>query len=139
MAVQVDDGGGALLRSKIEALGVTVHTGANTKVIGAGETARHRLEFADGSALDTDVVVFSAGIRPRDELARASGLAVGERGGIVVDDACRTSDPNIFAIGECALWKGQHLRSRRAGLPDGAGRREPARRPRARPRSPAPT
>jgi nitrite reductase (NADH) large subunit len=107
MAVQVDDGGGALLRSKIETLGVKVHTGANTKVIGPGETARHRLEFVDGRALDADVVVFSAGIRPRDELARASGLVVGERGGIVVDDACRTSDSNVFAIGECALWKGR--------------------------------
>jgi nitrite reductase (NADH) large subunit len=107
MAVQVDAGGGAVLRAKIEALGVRVHTGANTKSIGPGETARHRLEFADGSALDADVVVFSAGIRPRDELARGAGLAVGERGGIVIDDACRTSDPNVFAIGECALWSGR--------------------------------
>jgi len=107
MAVQVDAGGGALLRSKIEAIGVQVHTGANTKSIGPGQTARHRLEFADGRCLDADVVVFSAGIRPRDELARTAGLAVGERGGIVVDDACRTSDPSIFAIGECALWKGR--------------------------------
>ena len=107
MAVQVDAAGGALLRSKIEALGVRVHTGANTKAISAGENARHRLEFADGNSLDTDVVVFSAGIRPRDDLARASGLALGERGGIVVDDSCRTSDPHIFAIGECALWNGR--------------------------------
>jgi nitrite reductase (NADH) large subunit len=107
MAVQVDASGGALLRSKIESLGVKVHTGANTKSIGPGETARHRLEFADGRALEADVVVFSAGIRPRDELARTSGLVVGERGGVVVDDSCRTSDPDVFAIGECALWKGR--------------------------------
>jgi nitrite reductase (NADH) large subunit len=107
MAVQVDSAGGALLQSKIEALGVQVHTGANTKCISAGDRARHKLEFADGSALETDVVVFSAGIRPRDELARSVGLAAGDRGGIVVDDACRTSDPNIFAIGECALWNGR--------------------------------
>jgi len=107
MAVQVDAGGGALLRSKIEALGVKVHTGANTKSIDAGETLRHKLLFADGSSLETDLVVFSAGIRPRDELARACGLAVGERGGIVIDDRCRTSDPNIHAIGECALWNGR--------------------------------
>jgi nitrite reductase (NADH) large subunit len=57
--------------------------------------------------LETDVIVFSAGIRPRDDLARGSGLTVGERGGIVIDDYCRTSDPNIFAIGECALWRGR--------------------------------
>ena len=65
------------------------------------------MQFADGTALETDLIVFSAGIRPRDELARARGLAVGERGGIVIDDHCRTSDPDIYAIGECALWSGK--------------------------------
>ena len=53
------------------------------------------------------MVVFSAGIRARDELARQCGLAVGERGGIVIDEHCRTSDPDIFAIGECALYRGR--------------------------------
>lgn len=107
MAVQVDDGGGDMLRRKIEALGVTVHTRKNTLEIVDGQTGTHRMRFADGSHLDADMIVFSAGIRPRDELARNAGLAVGERGGIVVDDACRTSDPDIHAIGECALWQGK--------------------------------
>ncbi len=107
MAAQVDDMGGRLLRRKIEALGVGVHTQKNTQKIEDGEQSRHRMVFADGSTLETDVVVFSAGIRPRDQLARDCGLAVGERGGIVVDDACRTSDPAIYAIGECALWNGK--------------------------------
>ena len=107
MAVQVDDAGGAMLRRKIEELGVGVHLSKNTVEITDGEQARHRLVFADGSHLETDMVVFSAGIRPRDELARASGLAVGPRGGIAIDDHCRTSDPDIHAIGECALWNGQ--------------------------------
>ncbi|RKP55915.1 nitrite reductase large subunit NirB [Pararobbsia silviterrae] len=107
MAVQVDDGGGRTLRAKIEELGVTVHTQKNTLEIVDGETGTHRMRFADGSHLDTDMIVFSAGIRPRDELARASGLAVGARGGIVIDDTCRTNDADIFAIGECALWNGQ--------------------------------
>jgi nitrite reductase (NADH) large subunit len=107
MALQVDDGGGGMLRRKIEALGVRVHTGKNTSNIAAGSTARHCMNFGDGSSLETDVIVFSAGIRPRDELARAAGLAVGERGGIVIDDNCRTSDPDIYAIGECALWRGR--------------------------------
>jgi nitrite reductase (NADH) large subunit len=53
------------------------------------------------------MIVFSAGIRPRDEIARISGLEVGARGGIVIDDSCRTSDADIYAIGECALWNGQ--------------------------------
>jgi nitrite reductase (NADH) large subunit len=95
MALQVDDGGGGMLRRKIEALGVRVHTGKNTKNIAAGNTARHCMNFGDGSSLETDVIVFSAGIRPRDELARAAGLAIGERGGVVIDDNCRTSDPDI--------------------------------------------
>jgi len=107
MAVQVDDGGGRMLRTKIEDLGVQVHTAKNTQAIVDGEAARHRMVFADGTHLETDMIVFSAGIRPRDDLARASGLAVGPRGGIVVDDQCRTSDPDVYAIGECALWNGQ--------------------------------
>ncbi|AOZ09569.1 nitrite reductase large subunit NirB [Cupriavidus malaysiensis] len=107
MAVQVDDGGGRMLRQKIEALGVTVHTGKNTLEIVDGEHGTHRMRFADGSHLDTDMIVFSAGIRPRDELARAAGLRVGERGGIAIDDQCLTSDPHIYAIGECALWQGK--------------------------------
>ncbi|MDB5976737.1 MAG: Nitrite reductase large subunit [Nevskia sp.] len=107
MAVQVDDGGGRILRRKIEQLGVTVHTGKNTLEIVDGETCRHRMKFADGSFLETDLILFSAGIRPRDELAKQAGLAMGERGGIVVDDACRTSDPDVYAIGECALYQGR--------------------------------
>jgi len=107
MALQVDDGGGGMLRRKIEALGVKVHTSKNTKSIDAGQDGRHRMSFNDGSALETDVIVFSAGIRPRDDLGRNGGLTVGERGGIVIDDYCRTSDANIYAIGECALWRGR--------------------------------
>ncbi|MBL6750355.1 MAG: nitrite reductase large subunit [Nevskia sp.] len=107
MAVQLDDGGGRILRRKIELLGVTVHTGRNTTAIVDGADARHRMQFADGGALETDLIVFSAGIRPRDELARACGLAVGERGGIVIDEACATSDPDIYAVGECALYSGR--------------------------------
>ncbi|MGQ0501061.1 MAG: nitrite reductase large subunit NirB [Panacagrimonas sp.] len=111
MTVQVDDMGGRLLRRKIEALGVTVHTQKNTLEIvdgaGLGVGGRHKMMFADGSALETDMIVFSAGIRPRDELARASGLTMGERGGITIDNHCRTSDPDVYAIGECALWSGR--------------------------------
>nr|WP_314547489.1 nitrite reductase large subunit NirB [uncultured Massilia sp.] len=107
MAVQVDDLGGRMLRTKIEELGVTVHTQKNTLRIVDGDTATHRMEFADGSVLETDMIVFSAGIRPRDELARATGLAIGPRGGIAIDDACLTSDANVYAIGECAAWNGQ--------------------------------
>ncbi len=107
MAVQVDDGGGAMLRKKIEDLGVFVHTGKNTQQIVAGDQHLHKMIFADGSEIETDVLLFSAGIRPQDALARQSGLVVGERGGIVINDHCQTSDPDIYAIGECALWGGR--------------------------------
>ncbi len=107
MAVQVDEGGGGLLRSRIEALGVCVHTGKNTTRIEDGEAARHRMVFADGGSLETDVIVISAGIRPRDELAKACGLEVAPRGGIVINGDCRTSDTSIYAIGECAAHEGR--------------------------------
>ncbi|MFH8787535.1 nitrite reductase large subunit NirB [Streptomyces roseoverticillatus] len=104
MALQVDDGGGAVLRRRIEDLGVTVHTGAGAQRIetGADGTAQ-ALTLSDGTRLPTDLVIFAAGVRPRDDLARACGLPVGERGGIVVDEHCRTADPAVLAIGECAL------------------------------------
>jgi nitrite reductase (NADH) large subunit len=107
MAVQIDEPAGRVLRARIADLGVGIHTGKNTVEIVDGSQYAHRMRFADGTELETDLVVFSAGIRPRDELARGAGLALGERGGIIVDNACRTSDPAIFAIGECALWNGK--------------------------------
>ena len=107
MAVQVDDGGGAMLRQKIEELGVQVHTGKNTQNIEDGDKHFHKMTFADGDVIETDVLLFSAGIRPQDHLAREFDLEVGERGGIVVNDYCQTSDPHIYAIGECALSGGR--------------------------------
>jgi len=107
MALQLDDSAGRLLRTSIEALGARIHLSRNTKEIIDGEERRHRLVFTDGTHLEADLIVFSAGIRPRDELARAAGLAVGERGGIVIDSHCRTSNPDVYAVGECALWQGR--------------------------------
>ncbi|MFF4754124.1 nitrite reductase large subunit NirB [Streptomyces sp. NPDC002514] len=104
MPVQVDDGGGAALLRTIQEMGLAVHTGVGTQevVVGADGAVRG-MKLSDGSELATDMVVFSAGVRPRDQLARACGLAVGERGGISVDERCRTvTDPRVFAIGECA-------------------------------------
>ncbi|HEO9719161.1 TPA: nitrite reductase large subunit [Morganella morganii subsp. morganii] len=109
MAEQLDALGGEQLKQKIERMGVTVHTGKNTTEItasGSGES-RKVLHFADGSSLETDFVVFSTGIRPRDRLARQCGLAVAERGGLVINDQCQTSDPDVYAIGECASWHGR--------------------------------
>ena len=102
MSRQLDEGAGAMLRRHIEALGLHVHTGTMLERVEPGA-----VRLAGDAVLAADVVVFSAGIRPRDELARTAGLAVGPRGGIVVDDSCRTQDPHVFAIGECALVDGQ--------------------------------
>jgi nitrite reductase (NADH) large subunit len=104
MPVQVDDAGGAILSNKIEELGVSVHTSKSTTEIVNEDGKVTKMLFADGSELATDMIVFSAGIRPRDEIARDCGIAVGERGGIVINDSCETSDSDIYAIGECALY-----------------------------------
>ena len=99
---QLDDKGSAMLVSKIEPLGMRVHLNAETSEI-FGDGRVEGLRFKDHMELKVDMVVISAGIIPRDDLGRSSGLVTGPRGGIVVDDMLRTSDPSVFAIGEVAL------------------------------------
>jgi nitrite reductase (NADH) large subunit len=104
MGVQVDAGGGRLLKSKINDLGVHVHTCMATQEIVEGENCRYKMCFKGGDTLETDMILFSPGIRPYDNLAREFDLDIGPRGGIVINNQCQTSDHNIYAIGECALW-----------------------------------
>lgn len=105
MAEQLDQAGGNQLRQKIESMGVKVHTSKNTlEIAPEGKDARNVMRFADGTELETDFIVFSAGIRPQDKLARDMKLDVVPRGGIAINDFCQTSDENIYAIGECASW-----------------------------------
>jgi nitrite reductase (NADH) large subunit len=106
MPVQLDDAGGQGLSRLIESLGVTVHTGARTEGVAHANGTVVGLDLEAGR-IDAEVVVFSAGIRPRDDLGRAAGLDVAERGGVLVDEQCRTSDQHIFAIGECAAPGGK--------------------------------
>ncbi|MFF1607082.1 nitrite reductase large subunit NirB [Amycolatopsis sp. NPDC058278] len=106
MPLQVDEGGGSMLRRMITALDVTVHTGTSTSSIEA-DGSRLLAKLGNGTELDVDLVVFSAGIRPRDDLARQSGLELGPRGGVLTDASCRTSDPAVYAIGECAAVEGK--------------------------------
>ncbi|GAB3154876.1 nitrite reductase large subunit NirB [Amycolatopsis sp. NPDC004378] len=106
MPLQVDEGGGSLLRRLITNLDVTVHTGTSTDAIEA-DGSRLLAKLGNGTELDVDLVVFSAGVRPRDDLARQSGLEVGPRGGVLTDASCRTSDPAVYAIGECAAVDGR--------------------------------
>ena len=109
MPTQVDEGGGALLRRLVGELGVAVRTGVSVQEIARDARDGQRLlaRLSDGVELDADVVVFSAGIRPADGLARAAGLPMGERGGVLVNPGCRTNDDAIWAIGEVAAVAGR--------------------------------
>ncbi|WP_433601690.1 nitrite reductase large subunit NirB [Nocardia sp. CA-135953] len=110
MPAQVDEGGGAILEKLVTDLGLRVHTGVGTAsietVADAGAAERLRITLSDDSVIDAGLVVFSAGVRPRDQIARDSGVEVGPRGGIITDLGLQTSDPNIYAIGECAAVEG---------------------------------
>ncbi len=105
MPRQVDDEGARILKTKLERLGLKIRTNTNTTEVTGGDCIRG-VRFADHSHIDADMLVISAGIKPRDELAKLSGLEVGPRGGVIVNENMLTSDPNIFAIGECALYNG---------------------------------
>ncbi|EME51594.1 nitrite reductase large subunit [Rhodococcus ruber BKS 20-38] len=106
MPLQVDEGGGALLARLVTDLGLTVHTGVGTAGITEGPDGL-RVELSDGSVIDAALLVFSAGVRPRDELARDAGLELGPRGGVRTDLGCRsTTDDAIYAVGECAAVDG---------------------------------
>jgi len=105
MPRQLDDTGALFLQSKLEQLGIRIHLNKNASAI-RGKDKVEWIEFADNTQIEADIIVISAGIRPRDELARQCGLRVGPRGGIVVNDQLQTSDPCIYAIGECALHEG---------------------------------
>lgn len=105
MPRQIDQMGSDVLTGHMKALGVEVHTSMNTQeILGNGKV--FGMYFADGTTLDVDMIVVSAGIRPRDELAKSAGLTLGERGGILVNEQMLTSDEDIYAIGECALYGG---------------------------------
>ncbi|WP_433115526.1 nitrite reductase large subunit NirB [Micromonospora sp. CA-246542] len=107
MPVQVDQAGGAMLRRYVQDLGVRTHLGVATTAIRAGaDGAVAALELSDGRVVDAELVVVAAGIRPRDELARAAGLPLGPRGGVLVDETCRTADERVWAVGECAAVDG---------------------------------
>lgn len=106
MPMQVDAGGGAQLAKLVGELGLTVHTGVGTEAITEGPELLE-VSLSDGTVIEAALVVFSAGVRPQDALARSAGLEVGERGGVIVDTTCRTVDPDIYAIGEVAAVQGR--------------------------------
>jgi nitrite reductase (NADH) large subunit len=105
MPRQIDEAGSNILKDKLEALGLTIHTNKNTTEILGGDCIE-AMQFSDDTKLPIDMLIISAGIKPRDELAKLCGLETGTRGGIVVNDNMQTNDADIYAIGECALHKG---------------------------------
>ncbi|OBI49506.1 nitrite reductase large subunit [Mycobacterium kyorinense] len=111
MAQQIDEAGGALLARMITELGLAVHVGVSTDSIETVEYSQGppsvRVNLSDGGVIDAGLVIFAAGIRPRDELAAAAGLAIAERGGVFTDLSCRTSDPDVYAVGEVAAIEGR--------------------------------
>jgi nitrite reductase (NADH) large subunit len=111
MAQQIDEAGGALLARMVGELGIAVHVGAGTESIESVEhsdgSTSTRVHLTDGEVIDAGVVIFAAGVRPRDELARASDLEIAGRGGVLTDLSCRTSDPDIYAVGEVAAIEGR--------------------------------
>lgn len=117
MAAQLDPAGGALLKRMIAALGIEVHTGVGTESIQPSQRNTPlrksdaddsvRLSLNDGSSMTAGLVVFAAGVRPRDELGRQAGLDVAQRGGVLTDLSCVTSDPDVYAIGEVAAIEGR--------------------------------
>ncbi|MEO6315539.1 MAG: nitrite reductase large subunit NirB [Chitinophagaceae bacterium] len=103
MPRQIDDAGSGILKNKLQQLGLTIHTNKNTSAI-TGDNYITGMRFSDDSIIAVDMLVISAGIKPRDELAKSAALETGPRGGIVVNERLQTNDPLIYAIGECALY-----------------------------------
>jgi nitrite reductase (NADH) large subunit len=109
MPLQVDQAGGEHLLRSVRELGIGVTVGAGTAAIEQiGEGAnRLRVTLSNDEVIDAALLVFSAGVRPRDELAKAAGLEIAERGGVMCDLSCATSDSAIYAIGEVAAVEGR--------------------------------
>jgi nitrite reductase (NADH) large subunit len=107
MPLQVDQAGGEHLMRLVRALGIGVTVGAGTSAIEQLDADTLRVTLSNDEVINAALLVFSAGVRPRDELARAAGLEIGERGGVVCDLACTTSDPDVYAIGEVAAVEGR--------------------------------
>ena len=103
MPRQIDEAGANILKNKLQSLGLNIHTNKSTTAI-LGDNSINAIQFSDDARLDVDMLVISAGIKPRDELARQCSLEVGPRGGIIVNEKMQTSDDSIYAIGECALY-----------------------------------
>lgn len=108
LSQQMDQKGGGLLTDKVRDLGVSVRTGTTVDELIFSEDGKLKaVRYNNGETEDCDLLCYTIGIKPRDDVAKKSGLTCSERGGITIDNFMRTSDPNIYAVGECASWNGK--------------------------------
>jgi nitrite reductase (NADH) large subunit len=109
MERQLDEAAAHLLERAMSARGITIYTGANTDffsgVTDEQDSRVSAVHLKDGRKIPADLVVIAAGIRPNAGLAKACGLECNR--GVVVDDGMRTSDPAVYAVGECVEHNGQ--------------------------------
>ncbi|HCD33266.1 MAG TPA: nitrite reductase [Phycisphaerales bacterium] len=106
MPRQLDGPSSEVLREKLLADGLHVRIDTATRRIQPVDE-HFLLSLNDDEQLAVDMVIIAAGIRPRDELAREAELDIASRGGVIVNDQLQSvSDPNIYAIGECASHRG---------------------------------
>ncbi len=108
MPRQLDEAGGIALARALAEVGIRVEVGVRAAAITRAPSGGLCVALSDGRQLHGDLVVMALGVRARDEIARDAGLAVAATtpGGVVVDDQLRTSDPSIYAVGECASHRG---------------------------------
>ncbi|WP_285491132.1 nitrite reductase large subunit NirB [Staphylococcus haemolyticus] len=104
MEMQLDRKAGGMLKADLERQGMNIELQANSKEI-IGKDDVEAIKLADGRIIETDLVVMAVGIRPFTQVARDAGLEVNR--GIVVNDYLQTSDPNIYAVGECSEHDGK--------------------------------
>ncbi len=101
---QLSEAESAILSRKFDELGYRVFTGRSTELL-ARTADGWRIRLDDGTEFETELILISAGIRPRAELAKAAGAQIDR--GIIVDDRFATSLPDVYAIGDCAQFDGK--------------------------------
>ena len=104
MPRQLDAAAAKLLKQQVTSMGVGVHLVRRIQAIEKWSSGL-QVKFFNAEDLHCDVLIIAAGVRPNDSLAADAGLEIGPRRGVVVDDQLRTSDPSIYAIGECASFR----------------------------------
>lgn len=104
---QIDETAGKMVADQVQQLGVNINLEKGVSSMKTDENNNLTgVIFNDESEIECSTVCFAIGVKPRDDLARSANLEVGQRGGIAVNDDMRTSMPDIYAIGECASWRG---------------------------------